>query len=222
MTEKNKPEKMKDFFNKRAVSYDEHMKNNINNFEKYYKMIADPITKTNERINILDIGCGTGLELKYIFEKAPNAQIIGVDISDEMLELLLDKYENKADQINVIKNSYLTLEFGENKFDYVVSVMTIHHLLYETKKKLYKKILKSLKDNGKYIEGDYVVSKEKEKTLLNQFKKRMKQKELNDGFFHIDIPFSLKTQEKLIIEVGYRNFDLIFKEKEAAIYVGIK
>ncbi len=222
MTEKNKPEKMKDFFNKRAVSYDEHMKNNINNFEKYYKMIADPITKTNERINILDIGCGTGLELKYIFEKAPNAQIIGVDISDEMLELLLDKYENKADQINVIKNSYLTLEFGENKFDYVVSVMTIHHLLYETKKKLYKKILKSLKDNGKYTEGDYVVSKEKEKTLLNQFKKRMKQKELNDGFFHIDIPFSLKTQEKLIIEVGYRNFDLIFKEKEAAIYVGIK
>ncbi|ACL70106.1 class I SAM-dependent methyltransferase [Halothermothrix orenii] len=30
---------------------------------------------------------------------------------------------------------------------------------------------------------------------------------------------SVKTQEKLFNEVGYRNFDLIFKKKEAAIYV---
>ena len=222
MTEINKPEKMNDFFNKRAASYDDHMKNNVDSFEKYYKMIADPITKTNERIKILDIGCGTGLELKYIFEKAPNAQIIGVDISDEMLELLLAKYKDKVDQINVIKDSYLTLEFGENKFDYIVSVMTIHHLLYDTKKKLYKKILRSLIDSGKYIEGDYVVSEEKEQMLLNQFKKQMKQEKLNDGFFHIDIPFSIKTQEKLFAEVGYRKFDLIFKEKETAIYVGLK
>jgi len=222
MTEINKPEKMNDFFNKRAASYDDHMKNNVNNFEKYYKMIAEPITKTNERIKILDIGCGTGLELKYIFEKAPNAQIIGVDISNEMLELLLAKYKDKADQINVIKDSYLTLEFEENKFDYIVSVMTIHHLLYDTKKKLYKKILKSLSESGKYIEGDYVVSEEKEQIVLNQFKTQMKQERQNDGFFHIDIPFSIKTQEKLFAEAGYRKFDLIFKEKEAAIYVGLK
>ena len=222
MTEIIKPEKMNEFFNKRAASYDDHMKNNVNNFEKYYKKIAEPIAKTNERIKILDIGCGTGLELEYIFEKAPNAQIIGVDISDEMLELLLAKYKDKADQINVIKDSYLTLEFGENKFDYVVSVMTIHHLLYDTKKKLYKKILKSLCDTGKYIEGDYVVSEEKEQILFNQFTKQMKQERLNDGFFHIDIPFSIKTQKKLFSEVGYRKFNLIFKEKETAVYVGLK
>lgn len=222
MTKINKPEKMDEFFNKRAASYDDHMKNNVNNFERYYKMIADPITKTNERIKILDIGCGTGLELKYIFKKAPNAQIIGVDISDEMLELLLNKYQDMADQINVIKDSYLRLEFGENKFDYIVSVMTIHHLLYDTKKKLYEKILKSLSDNGKYIEGDYVVSEEKEKNLLNQFRMQMNQEKINDGFFHIDIPFSIKTQKKLFAEVGYRNFNLIFTEKETAIYVGVK
>jgi tRNA (cmo5U34)-methyltransferase len=222
MTKINKPEKMDEFFNKRAASYDDHMKNNVTNFEKYYKMIADPITKTNEKIKILDIGCGTGLELKYIFEKAPNAQIIGVDISDELLELLLNKYQDMADQINVIKDSYLRLEFGENKFDYIVSVMTIHHLLYDTKKKLYENILKSLSDNGKYIEGDYVVSEEKEKNFLNQFRMQMNQEKINDGFFHIDIPFSIKTQKKLFTEVGYRNFDLIFKEKETAIYVGVK
>ena len=50
----------------------------------------------------------------------------------------------------------------------------------------------------------------------------MKQERPNDGFFHIDLPFSIKTQKKLLIEVGYRNFDLIFKEKEAATYVGLK
>lgn len=216
------PEKMSEFFNSRATSYDKHMKCNVNNFEEFYQMIAKPIIQTNERIKILDIGCGTGLELKYVFEKAPNAQITGIDISEKMLKLLNDKHKNKAKQINVINDSYLTLDFKENEFDYVVSVMTVHHLLYDTKKELYSKIFKSLNNNGKYIEGDYIVSEEKEKKLLDQYQKQMRKERLIDGLFHIDIPFSIKKQKKLFNEVGYSNFNLIFTDEEAAIYVGVK
>jgi hypothetical protein len=32
----------------------------------------------------------------------------------------------------------------------------------------------------------------------------------------------VKNTGKLFAEVGYRDFDLIFKEKETAIYVGVK
>lgn len=62
-----------------------------------------------------------------------------------MIKILMEKYQNKAGQIKIINDSYLTLDFKVNEFDYVVSVMTVHHLLYNTKKKLYTKILKSLK-----------------------------------------------------------------------------
>jgi len=212
MTEEKKmPERMKEFFNNRADSYDEHMQTNINNFENFYRMIAEPIINTDKKIKILDLGCGTGLELKYIFEKAPNAQITGVDISKKMLQQLKNKYKDKAGQINVIKDSYLTLDFKINEFDYIVSVMSVHHLLYNTKKKLYTKIIKSLNNNGEYIEGDYIVTEEKEEKLLNQYKKQMRKDCLKEGLFHIDIPFSIETQKKLFKEVRYRKFYLICK-----------
>lgn len=45
-------ENMNEFWNSRATTYDEHMKNNINKFKKFYKMIARPITETNDKIKI--------------------------------------------------------------------------------------------------------------------------------------------------------------------------
>ena len=52
--------------------------------------------------------------------------------------------------------------------------MTMHHFPYDTKCKLYKKIRKSMKNEGKYIEGDYVVSPEKERQFLLEHNHKIK------------------------------------------------
>jgi tRNA (cmo5U34)-methyltransferase len=124
-----------------------------------------------------------------------------------------------AEQIKIINDSYLTVDLHQKEFDYVISVMTFHHLLYSSKKNLYTKICKSLKVGGKYIEGDYIVSEEKEKILLEKFELSNQNKSIEDGFFHIDIPFSLKTEKELLNEAGFHNFNLIFKKDEVAVYV---
>ena len=88
MTDKNSPEKMNDFFNKRAGGYDKHMKETIPQFTAFYRKIVSPIQKTKEKIQILDLGIGTGLELEGIFKKATNAFVTGIDVSENMLKLL--------------------------------------------------------------------------------------------------------------------------------------
>lgn len=222
MDKKQRKEKMDDFFDSRAESYDQHMKRNVDHFEKFYRKIADSINETDEEIKILDIGCGTGLELEYIFRKAPNARIIAVDLSQKMIDKLKEKYNDKLAQIKIIKGSYLTLDFKENEFDYVVSVMTVHHLLPNSKKKLYTKIFSSLKAEGKYLEGDYIVSEEKEKNMIKKYKKKIPKDDFDDGYFHIDLPSSIETEETLLKEAGFRNFQLIYEQNEAAVYIGIK
>lgn len=110
--------------------------------------------------------------------------------------------------------------FPEKKYDYVVSVMAMHHFPYDTKCKLYKKIRKSMKNEGKYIEGDYVVSLKKEQQLLLEHNHKIKSvKESERNNFHIDIPFSIKTQNQLLLKGGFPKVEVIFHQNEAAIFV---
>ncbi len=216
-----KPEIMADFFNKRAETYDEHMKENIEFFDQLYDSISSCIVKTESKVRIMDIGCGTGLELQGILDRAPNAAITAIDVSTEMLDRLKNRFKDHLHQITLIKDSYLTFSFDQKSYDYIVAVMTLHHLLPPPKMKLYEQILNSLRPSGKYVEGDWVVSSEKERQFLSKYEQWSRTAEaVIDGSHHVDIPFSLETQKRLLREAGFSNVDIVWEHGEAAVYVG--
>lgn len=215
----DRPEKMEEFFDVRAESYDEHMAEYVDDYEGFYSSIAGAINETDKRIKILDLGCGTGLELEYIFERVPNALVTGIDLSQEMLAKLLNKYRDKSAQIKVISSSYFDIDFQTREYDYIVSVMSLHHFLPDIKLNLYKKIWRALKPGGFYIEGDYIVSKIKEVELLADYNDRLENNEfLKEELFHLDIPFSIETQQELFDRAGFTDFELIFEGDEAGVY----
>lgn len=125
----NTYEEMKSFFDARVSDYDEHMVAILEDYDNFYKNIATPIEKTDKPVEILDLGAGTGIELEYILEKAPNARITAVDLSEEMLKRLLNKYDGYRSQINTSADSYLSLKLTPCSFDYIVTVMSLHHLM---------------------------------------------------------------------------------------------
>jgi tRNA (cmo5U34)-methyltransferase len=213
------PERMADFFDVRSGGYDEDMRRSVSSFDQFYGCIASPIVDTKAKVRVLDIGCGTGLELEAILSKVPNAVVTGIDVSEQMLRRLADKYANYSKQMTLIKGSYLTVPFGEGVYDYAVAVMTLHHFVSDTKRKLYEKIRKALKRRGKYIEGDWVVSSARERQYLLEYEKKQRLEVSEEGSHHIDIPFSLETQTRLLLEAGFSKVDVIWHEDEAAIYV---
>ncbi|MCF8009370.1 MAG: class I SAM-dependent methyltransferase [Halanaerobiales bacterium] len=215
-------EKMDIFFNKRADKYDSHMKQNVSNFNQFYNSIANQIKDNDQIINILDIGCGTGIELKSIFDQVPRASFHCIDLSKEMLNKLKTKYQNKSQKITTELGSYLEIDFKDSFYDYALSVMSLHHLVYLDKLKLYKKIYKALKVNSIYIEGDYIVDQKKERLLLNQYNKLEQEIRSKPGSYHIDIPFSLKTQRKVIKEAGFKDFKVLYNKKEAVVFSCLK
>lgn len=214
-----KYEEMASFFNERAEGYEKHMKETVNSFHLYYQLVSSPIKPTNEPIEVLDLGCGTGLEIKGIFEKAPNAKVTCIDMSKEMLNILQVSYKEYKDQITIVNDSYLKVPFEKGKYDYIISVMTMHHFLEDEKLKLYKKMRKAIKTDGRYIEGDYVVEQSKAKELLEEYRNAYEKHGLEAaGLYHIDIPFSMETQKKLLQKAGFNKFETVFKEGEHTIY----
>jgi tRNA (cmo5U34)-methyltransferase len=64
-----KPEEMSKFFDNRASGYDEHMHGMFQDFDSFYMRISQPIIATDKAVTVLDLGCGTGNQLKGIFRK---------------------------------------------------------------------------------------------------------------------------------------------------------
>ncbi|HBN84674.1 MAG TPA: hypothetical protein DDZ89_12595 [Clostridiales bacterium] len=205
------PENMAAFFDRRALGYNDHMLSGggIDDYIKLGKSI--PITQ--EPISILDIGCGTGIELNYIWEKAPNAHITCIDLSRKMLNILLEHHQDKVEQITAIQASYLSWEYPESTFDMVVSSMTMHHFWQDEKVEIYKKIYSTLREGGVYIESDFIV----DAPLAEQYSRRYKKilahvsTKVSPGEYHIDIPLTVNEQTGLLCDAGFSEVKVLDK-----------
>lgn len=80
-------EKMSDFFNRRLDGYEEHQLHAIEQAEIFYPFTAEQLP-ANAHARVLDLGCGTGLELGYYFARNPTAAVTGIDLAGDMLNAL--------------------------------------------------------------------------------------------------------------------------------------
>jgi len=216
-------ERMADFFDARSQGYEAHMERSVGSFAGFYTAIASAIAKTEAAVEILDIGCGTGLELEGVLGRAPNAAIRAVDVSSGMLDKLRAKYSGWADQIDVLKGSYLEMDLGEWRYDYALAVMTLHHLLPSMKRKLYVRLRRALKQGGTYIEGDWIVSPEEEERYLASYAARVGDLEpAPEGGYHIDIPSSSETVKGLLLQGGFSDVEVIWEAEGNSVYVARK
>jgi hypothetical protein len=39
-----------------------------------------------------------------------------------------------------------------------------------------------------------------------------------DGYYHIDIPFSIATQRSLLLEAGFKDFELLWQKDSSAVW----
>lgn len=199
----DKYEDMASFFNRRATDYDLHMLD-MSYYEPSLIDLVSNIEPTSEKITILDLGCGTGAELKYIFEKAPNAQVLCMDISEGMLEKLHETYKEYSKNIETLCGSYLNVDFGVNKYNYVIACNTLHHILKEEKLIVYKNIIKALKAKGIMLISDYIVNEDEEKQIREKYLEIVDSGFLNTNkIYHIDIPLSSNSEKELLEATGF-------------------
>ena len=130
-------EKMNLFFAERIDGYDEHMLANVMGCKEGYIEMAKIIPSSCK--SLLDLGCGTGLELDEIFQRMLNIDVTGIDLTQEMLNKLRQKHPDKS--LHLICGSYFDVPFEIATYDCAISFQTMHHFSHDMKINLYKKIL---------------------------------------------------------------------------------
>lgn len=104
------------------------------------------------RAVVLDLGCGTGEFEQLVLNKYPNQQMVGVDISQKMLEIAQHKcqaYPNVAFRTA----SALALLFQEHNFDVIVSANAFHY--FDDPQAALKEMRRVLKPNGSVVILDW-------------------------------------------------------------------
>jgi len=109
----------------------------INRYNNVFEILK---SRVNNNFKILDIGCGLGGFLDFLYEKGFHC-LYGVDLIDEYVE-----YSNKKKLYTVNKGSVEKLPFQDNFFDVVVMDQVLEHI--EKPNIAFKEINRVLKDNG--------------------------------------------------------------------------
>lgn len=222
----------KTVFDKYACKYDSSRKKLIPCFDDFYQMPIEIIPFPKEqKIEVLDLGAGTGLMTGLVASDYPNSQIDLIDVAEKMLSEAKENLKVFKNKFDFIVSDYSeALPFKRN-YDLVISALSIHHLTDSKKQKLFKKIMEHLKPGGIFINADQVlgetadIDKVYRETWIEQVKKRgIDQDELNAAFERMkeDKMSTLSSQIQWLKETGFVNVNCWFKNYSFAVYSGAK
>ncbi len=211
-------EKMDDFFAVRVDGYDEHMMSNVEKAADFYAYTASLLPKAAGS-KVLDLGCGTGLELEEYFGFNPQAKVTGIDLSEAMLNALKAKFPDKA--LTLVQASYFDVPLGEHVYDAAVSVESLHHFKDEMKESLYRKLRAALKTGGMFVLTDcFAESDELEKEYFETLARLKKEQGLSEEeFYHFDTPLTVEHEMDVLRRAGFRDvrIDKRWSEKTCTV-----
>ena len=120
---------------------------------------------TEEKLKVLEVCIGTAENSIIIAENRPNTEIVGIDLSKEMLEIAKKKIEKKG--IKNIKTAVMdatNMNFDNNSFDMVIISLVLHEVDESIRYKMIKEAGRVLKNKGKII----VLEWDKPKKLIQK------------------------------------------------------
>ena len=201
-------EKMGAFFDARLEGYEEHQLSCIESAREFYPFTAGCLPRTADAA-VLDLGCGTGLELGYYFEIVPTAKITGIDLAPGMLAALRRKFPGKA--LKLIAGSYFDVPLEPCAFDAALSVESLHHFTKEEKIPLYEKVRNALKPGGWLILTDYFAQSDEEERSRRAELLRLKQEQgIRDGaFYHYDTPLTVEHETEALRTAGFSSVTVL-------------
>lgn len=117
-------------------------------FKLLYRKVLSQLKLFHLKDSFIDVGCGSGNLIIQVAKKYPNLNLIGVDLSSEILELAKKKaVENNLNEKIVFKiGSVENLPFPDKSVDFILSTLSLHH--WEDPKKAFEEIHRVLKDGG--------------------------------------------------------------------------
>jgi len=140
-----------DQFHFHPDSYLELVRSEVPAYDRLQDEVCSAASGLQPR-SILDLGAGTGVTSQRVFAAYPDARLIGIDESDEMLE-----HARRLVPAGDFRVARLEEPLPDGPFDLVISALAVHHLDGPGKADLFRRVAVALTAGGRLVIGDVVV-----------------------------------------------------------------
>jgi tRNA (cmo5U34)-methyltransferase len=218
-------------FDLAAEDYDRTRRRLVPGFDDFYRAAIDLIRFPHDsQLKVLDLGAGTGLLSAFIAYSFPQARITMVDISSEMLERARARFELGGERFRFEVSDY-GVDPIQEKYDAVVSALSIHHLGDDEKRSLFNRIHGALNDGGVFVNAEQFrgATPERDRFHHERWITRVRELGMDDrdlgaalDRMKFDRAATLEDQLEWLREAGFRDIDCAYKNLIFAVYCGLK
>ncbi len=189
---------------------------------------------------VLDLGCGDGILSHELLKTDDSILVTLVDGSAEMLERARGRLKG-FEKINYIQASFQEMlrdDILNQKFDFIVSSLAIHHLSSREKNELFGRVYSMLADGGYFLNIDVVLAPTPalDGFYMKLWKEWIDEKKASlgirgEGFSDIirkykereeNKPDTLDYQLAALRDAGFKDVDCYYKYGIFTIYGGRK
>ena len=136
-----------EFYNELSPRYDDAILRCVPRYKEMLWAIVRYIPDELAPKRVLDIGVGSGNLSQLVLERYAEAEVVGVDISREMLAVCRKRLPNG--RLTLEHRDFRHLGFEDNSFDLVVSSISIHHIDDSAKQTLFLHLYRLLRPGGR-------------------------------------------------------------------------
>lgn len=104
---------------------------------------------------VLDLACGTATLTILLKQSCPEADVIGLDGSDQILELAKKKVGDLGVDVSFVHALSYKIPYEDGSFDRVVSSLFFHHLDRDDKRRTLAEVRRVLKPGGELHVADW-------------------------------------------------------------------
>jgi tRNA (cmo5U34)-methyltransferase len=112
-------------------TYLEEIRAEVPRYDELQKATVEAIPFAPDRV--LELGMGTGETTRVLLEAYPDAWVIGLDSSPDMVYRLREEYDD-------VQLARMEDPLPDGPWDLVVSVLSVHHLRDDAKRRLFRRV----------------------------------------------------------------------------------
>lgn len=200
--------------------------------ELHDAVLNSPPQGRDEPIRALELGAGTGELTAKFLTRFPEASVVAVDHSEEMLAEAERKLETFGDRATIEQGAFPDEYPTETEaYDLVISTLAVHHLDDERKRMLFEAIHESLVPGGWFVNGDVIALPDHLEAVADEMIENwvrakgwseeafMDQWQASDDF---DDPATLFDQLPWLSEVGFVGVTPVWQYYNFGVFGGRK